>query len=324
MKHRTVLVGALSLAVSSVVFAEGSPSASGPASGRLSIGDAAPSISVTKWVRGDSVASYEAGKVYVVEFWATWCGPCIRAMPHLQEVQAKHAKDGVRVVAVSKADQRNTLEKVEAMVKEKNAAGLMQYSVAFDGDKRTYEAFMGGAKQRGIPHVFVVDGAGRVAFIGHPMEMDAALEGVIAGTWDLGAEKARYETQYEKDSLRVSFYDAMDNNEWERASSIARAMIAGAFRDDAGTLNGVAWRYVDPDADVTKPDLEVALLAAERAAALEPESASILDTLARVYFVRKEFAKAIDTQAKAVEFARDDDERASLRAVLKAYRAAAD
>ena len=60
----------------------------------LTIGSDAPAIDVEHWVQDGKgkfkpVTEFAKGKVYVVEFWATWCGPCIMSMPHLVELQNK-------------------------------------------------------------------------------------------------------------------------------------------------------------------------------------------------------------------------------------------
>lgn len=57
----------------------------------LKVGDPAPPVKVFKWVKGNPVESFEKDKVYVMEFWATWCGPCKAAMPHLSEMARKYA-----------------------------------------------------------------------------------------------------------------------------------------------------------------------------------------------------------------------------------------
>src|SRR5688572_6824044 len=57
----------------------------------LMIGDPAPAIQVAEWVQGKPVAKFEPGSMYVVEFWATWCGPCKVAIPHLNELSKTYA-----------------------------------------------------------------------------------------------------------------------------------------------------------------------------------------------------------------------------------------
>src|SRR5262245_54681841 len=77
---RRVLAAVMVLAVAAVARAEGP----------LSVGDPAPKLEVKEFVKGDAVKSFDKGKVYVVEFWATWCGPCRTSIPHLTELQKKH------------------------------------------------------------------------------------------------------------------------------------------------------------------------------------------------------------------------------------------
>src|SRR5262245_6031985 len=80
---------------------------------KVEIGMAAPLLKVGQWVKGDPVPAFEPGKVYVVEFWATWCGPCLSAMPHLGALATHYRSQGLVVVAVTTTDdQGNTREAV--------------------------------------------------------------------------------------------------------------------------------------------------------------------------------------------------------------------
>ena len=66
----------------------------------LEVGSKAPALSINKWVKGNTVVGFEPGKVYVVEFWATWCAPCRRAIPHLTDLQKDLGPKGVTIVGI--------------------------------------------------------------------------------------------------------------------------------------------------------------------------------------------------------------------------------
>ena len=99
----------------------------------LKVGDPAPALKADKWLQGDEVKSLQAGKVYVVEFWATWCGPCIVMMPHLAQMQAQYKDKGVTFLGFSAKDPNNTKEKVTAFVEKRGPK--LGYTFAY-GDTR--------------------------------------------------------------------------------------------------------------------------------------------------------------------------------------------
>ncbi len=147
----------------------------------LKIGDPAPKIQVDHWLGGQPVESFAKGKVYVVEFWATWCGPCLKAMPHLSELAEQHAKEGLIVIAMTKADEGNTREAVEEFIKGPGAKYAFRF--AFCEGETTYRNYMDAAEQKGIPCSFVIDREGNVAYIGHPHDLDYVLQRVVKGQW---------------------------------------------------------------------------------------------------------------------------------------------
>ena len=127
------------------------------------IGDAAAPLKIKEWVKGEPVDMKNRDKIYVVEFWATWCGPCRTSIPHLTELQKKYADKGVVFVGIS--DEKANVVKpfVEKMGQK------MDYVVACDDERKTYAGYMEAYGRNGIPSAFVVDKEGTVAWAGHPM-----------------------------------------------------------------------------------------------------------------------------------------------------------
>lgn len=186
----------------------------------LAVGDAAPAFKVEAFVKGEPVKSFEKGKVYVVEFWATWCGPCVAAFPHLSEMQAKY-KDKVTFIGTNiweRPYNSETLEKVKTFVTEQG--DKMAYTVAFDGKAAEMDAaYMKAAGRNGIPSAFIVNQDGKIAWMGHPMSMEKVLEEVVAGKYDLKAaadkEKAAKDAEGKVADIRAKVQKAARAEKWD-------------------------------------------------------------------------------------------------------------
>jgi thiol-disulfide isomerase/thioredoxin len=155
----------------------------------LSIGDPAPKIETQEFVKGQPVKQFEKGKTYLVEFWATWCAPCRESIPHLTKLQKENKQ--VTVIGVSIDEETKDVKPFVDEMGDK-----MDYRVAIDdraGDAgRMAQSWLEASSRDGIPAAFIVNGDGRIAWIGHPADVDGPLEDILAGKWDLAAEAAEY------------------------------------------------------------------------------------------------------------------------------------
>lgn len=134
-------------------------------------GKQSPKFGVETWLT-DQSAFKPKGKVLLIDFWATWCGPCRALIPELNEF-AKKYKDDVVIVGVS--------DESAATVREFMKITPMNYNVAID-TKKSMSKVVG---VQGIPHVLVITSDGVVRYQGFPLQdedrLDAAkLEKIIA------------------------------------------------------------------------------------------------------------------------------------------------
>jgi peroxiredoxin len=102
------------------------------------------------------------GKVVVLDFWASWCGPCMKAMPHLQDVATKYRDQGVVVLGSSTRDARKNFEKWIKANASKYPDIIWAHDPADKGPKRASRALYGVA---GIPTQFVIGRDGKIAAV---------------------------------------------------------------------------------------------------------------------------------------------------------------
>jgi thiol-disulfide isomerase/thioredoxin len=129
------------------------------------IGQVAPEISAESWInlKTPTTLAKLRGKVVVLEFWATWCGPCVEGIPHLNELQRKYAGKNVQLLSLVE-EGHATMDK---LLKRKT----VEYPIGLEsGSLNAYGV-------NSIPHAFVVDRAGKIAWQGHPAgdEMERAV-----------------------------------------------------------------------------------------------------------------------------------------------------
>jgi thiol-disulfide isomerase/thioredoxin len=191
----------------------------------LKVGDPAPALQAGKWIQGDPVKELAKGKAYIVEFWATWCGPCRVSIPHLNEIHEKFKDKGLIVIGQDCWERDESL--VAPFVKEMGSK--MTYRVALDdkegNDKgKMAETWMAAAGRNGIPAAFLVDTEARIAWIGHPMQLkDSLVEEVLAGKFDVKKAAEAYERDQKNEAaLNKAWSDlnrAVRAKDWAKAEA---------------------------------------------------------------------------------------------------------
>jgi thiol-disulfide isomerase/thioredoxin len=130
------------------------------------IGEVAPEISAKNWInlKTNLTLADLRGKVVAVEFWATWCGPCVECIPRLNDLQRKYSGDKFQLLSLV-AEGRQTMDLFLTKRKVEYPIGLESNSLDDYG-------------VTGIPHAFVIGANGKVVWHGNSgsPELEKAIE----------------------------------------------------------------------------------------------------------------------------------------------------
>lgn len=306
-------------------------------------------MTVGKWLKGDPIDSYSPNQTYLVVFWSTWCAAFIPTMQHLDELNGQFSHQ-VQTVAVSvfESSRARLFDYVNKM------AYKMDFTVAEDkitsDDKRGLDGVMAknwleASGQYGLPIAFIVDKAGKIAWIGSPVgaTIDEPLRKIVDGSWDTAAFAEKFNSDQEKQKQLSALSDqiskAMDAQNWDDAfkfsdelipfdqdtAAAARYLVMlkkgdfdgayayckqladGPFSRDARGLYSLGWLTVNPLQPWKKTDYDLAVEVLKKATDLTyNKNPEMLDALAWAYFQKGDKASAVSTEQNALNVARDD------------------
>lgn len=147
----------------------------------LRIESLAPPLKVESWLRGQPLPSFQPGKVYIVQFWATWYQPSIAAMRHLVQLQARYKDSGLEIIGIASHECARTPKETQAKLEAwltKNVPNA-NYRIAFECTGKLNEFWARSDLSWGVPTSFVVNREGCIAFVGCPMQLDDVIPEVL-------------------------------------------------------------------------------------------------------------------------------------------------
>ena len=137
------------------------------------IGQPAPELNIEKYLQapeGEKSLSALKGKVVVLEFWATWCAPCVAEIPHLNQLSEEFRDKQVQFISVTDEGE----DVIAPFLKRQE----MKSWIGLDTDRSAFEAY----GVRGIPRTFLIDQKGIIAASLHPVGLSSdIIKKVIAG-----------------------------------------------------------------------------------------------------------------------------------------------
>jgi thiol-disulfide isomerase/thioredoxin len=315
-------------------------------------GGAAPNLDV-RWIQGGPIERFETGRVYVLEFWSTWCGACTESISKLNALSQKHERDA-RFIALH-VWQQPTAAKPEEFLQKRASAGqpIYEFPVAEDVNEVIARTWLAATEITGLPTAMILDRQSRLVWFGHSKGLEQPLTQIIAGTYDVAAGTAEMNRRIRAGRLARQSTAAIEAGDFDRGTALMiealsadpdsvaewvpstyghllatsrNPAIAARFVDQvSATPAGTRAEVLAGFADVIlhfQPaelrDLALAATLAERANRLTGgRDAGILHTLAMVRLEQEDFSGARQALKQAVAAAHDERTRKRLMNALE-------
>ena len=193
------------------------------------IGSAVSEYPKVQWVQGEPVTKFDKNKIYIVECWATWCGPCKAAIPHVNEL---YKKFGDRIVIIGQNIWETNIKKVQDFVKKEGDG--MSYRIAYGGGQESDFSlkFMKAGKVDGIPQTFVIQD-NKVVWMPSPSELsEEALQLLIDKKFSLEAAKLLNPANKYDGLRKLIFVD----KEYSKAMVVLDSILQKNPFEDSGVM----------------------------------------------------------------------------------------
>ncbi len=319
-------------------------------------GQRAPDLENVRWIQGEPVKQFESGRVYVVDFWSTWCEACIEPIDHLNAL-AQRYEDDATFIAIHIWQREAAPEPAKFLAKRRIASkSVLKFAIVEDADDVLAKTWMDATENGGLPTSMIVDRASRLAWFGHSKDLDGPLREIIDGTYDTqrsiemmnrgiqagrkanesgkAIEKGDYEWGM---TLMLEAFRAAPKTvaEWipstyghmlhasqsqETAARFVRKVLATKEGNTAALHAGFA-RMILNFRNSDQCDLSLALELAEKANIMsESSDPFMLSTLAEVRAERKDVSGAIEAIERAIKMATDRDKLERFNKTLQEFQ----
>jgi peroxiredoxin len=250
--------------------------------------------------------------IHVLVFWDSGCSACQTATPELTRLQDRFQSQGVVLACITPESADALQSFIQGM------RGRLNFALATDENGKTHQAYMGAFGKVALPHAFVINKRGVIAWQGHPLGgLERVLDEMVTDSFDI--ERAKRAANAEK--LQAEYFAAVSMSETNTSSNAAalgnRILTDGS--SNPWLLNNFAYRIL-ADPRVKNRDLALALKAAKTALnARGGKEPAFLDTYARALFDTGKTAEAVEAQKQAIALCTDQTRRNVYEQSLRNY-----
>lgn len=178
------------------------------AQSNINVNEKAPQVNITHWIENAPVDKDLSNKFIVLEFWATWCGPCIAAVPHMNEIQVEFNQEDLYYISITD----ESVEKVERTLERIDFKSM----VVTDLTNKTHINYGDGVKGLDTyPLTVLIDKTGMIKWIGEPKNLDAAIMSNFLSGGDIQNKQIKSEATIEniKKKETYNFKELVSNKE---------------------------------------------------------------------------------------------------------------